>query len=73
MGAKAFGTRVTRVEHLGLLSGRGRDADDFAPPGVLQACFVRGSAAQGHPRRPWHQAKRVPAPIVGRSSTLAES
>src|SRR5262245_27570658 len=50
MGAKAFGARVTRVEDPALLSGRGRYVDDFAPPGMLQACFVRSPIAHGKVR-----------------------
>jgi aerobic carbon-monoxide dehydrogenase large subunit len=59
MGAKAFGARVTRVEDPALLSGRGRYVDDFAPPGVLQACFVRSPLAHARIRAIQSEAARA--------------
>ncbi len=46
MGVKHFGARVTRFEDPALLAGRGRFVDDIAPPGALNACFVR--SPHGH-------------------------
>jgi carbon-monoxide dehydrogenase large subunit len=59
MGAKAFGARVTRVEDPALLSGRGRYVDDFAPPGVLHACFVRSPLAHAKVRAIQSEAARA--------------
>jgi carbon-monoxide dehydrogenase large subunit len=59
MSAKAFGARVTRLEDPALLSGRGRYVDDFAPPGVLQACFVRSPLAHARVRAIQAEAARA--------------
>lgn len=59
MGAKAFGARVTRIEDPALLSGRGRYVDDFSPPGVLQACFVRSPLAHARIRAIQSEAARA--------------
>lgn len=43
--ARLVGARVKRVEDRRLLTGRGRFTDDYRPPGLLHAAFVRAHDA----------------------------
>ena len=44
--ARYAGSRVLRVEDPRLLTGRGTFVDDVVRPGMLHACFVRGTIAR---------------------------
>ena len=42
-----IGRRYPRVEDPALVRGRGRFVDDFSPPGLLEAAFLRSPVAHG--------------------------
>jgi carbon-monoxide dehydrogenase large subunit len=46
-GTRYVGRRYPRIEDRALIRGAGRFVDDLAPPGLLQAAFLRSAAAHG--------------------------